>query len=158
MRFRSLIFACVFVTAFVYLLGRPNSYLRRVMPSSVPLFSEPDVALSAGLGADELNNIDVYKSSKDAVVYITTKVVQRTFFFTQEGQAIGSGFIINAEGQILTNFHVVNGPSDPEVMLPDGSNYRAKILVRDRQDDLALIQIEPRKKIPHLNLGDSDRL
>jgi S1-C subfamily serine protease len=128
------------------------------MPSSVPLFSEPDVAHSAGLGSDELNNIDVYKSSKDAVVYITTTVIQRGFFFSQQGQAIGSGFIINAEGQILTNFHVVSGSSDPEVMLPDGSNYRAKILVRDRQDDLALIQIEPRKKLPHLNLGDSDRL
>ncbi len=158
MRFRTLILTAVIVTGFVYVLGRPNSALRRVLPSSVPLFSEPDVAHSAGLGADELNNIDVYKTSKDAVVYITSTVIQRNFFFTQQGQAIGSGFIINSDGQILTNYHVVSGSSETEVMLPDQSNYKAKILVRDRQDDLALIQIEPRRKLPHLNLGDSDHV
>jgi S1-C subfamily serine protease len=158
MRFRILIGAVLMVTGFMYILSRSNAMLRRAMPSSMPSWSEPEVAHSAGLGSDELNNIDIYKASKDAVVYITTTVIQRNFFFTQQGQAIGSGFIINADGQILTNYHVISGSSDPEVMLPDKSTYKGKILVRDRQDDLALIQIDPRKKLAHFNLGDSDHL
>jgi S1-C subfamily serine protease len=158
MRFRILFFAALIVACFAYITGKPGSYLRRALPSSMPLWSEPEVAHSAGLGADELNNIDVYRNSKDSVVYITSTVYQRTFFFVQQGQALGSGFIINSEGQILTNYHVINGSSDTEVTLPDQSTYKASVLVRDRQDDLAVIKIEPRKKLTHLNLGDSDHV
>src|SRR6202034_2314582 len=68
------------------------------------------------------------------------------------------GFIINSEGQILTNNHVVSGSAQVEVTLGDQSRYKAQILVRDRVNDLALIKIEPKKKLPHLNLGDSDHL
>jgi S1-C subfamily serine protease len=156
MRFRALILAAALVAAFVYITARPNSVFRH-MPD-VPLWSGPQVAHSAGLSSDELNNIEIYKNSKDSVVYITSTVYQRTFFFIQQGQALGSGFIINADGQILTNHHVISGSSDVEVTLPDQSTYKAKILVRDRQDDLALIKIDPRKKLPHLTLGDSDQL
>ncbi len=83
----------------------------------------------ASLGADETNNIEIYKSAKDSVVYITSTTYQRDFFFgVQEVQGLGSGFLINAEGQILTNFHVISGSSDVEVTLPDQSRYKAKIL------------------------------
>jgi S1-C subfamily serine protease len=117
------------------------------------------VALSDGLTSDEQNNIDVYKASRDAVVYITSTVIQRSLFFGYEqGRALGSGFIINQEGQIITNHHVISGSSDVEVTLPDQSTYKATVLVKDPQDDLALIKIEPKKKLPHLALGDSDRL
>jgi S1-C subfamily serine protease len=158
MRFRTLILAAVFITGFIYVIGRPNSMLRHAINSS-PLWSEPEVAHSAGLGTDELNNIDVYKASNQSVVYITSTVIQRGFFgFTQEGHALGSGFIINTDGQIMTNFHVISGSSDTEVTLPDQTTYKAKVLVKDRQDDLALIKIEPRKKLTHLTLGDSDHV
>jgi S1-C subfamily serine protease len=71
---------------------------------------------------------------------------------------MGSGFVISADGRILTNNHVISGSSKIEVTLPDQSRYIAKVLVRDRGDDLALIQIEPKKKLPFLKLGDSDTL
>ncbi|MBZ5605660.1 MAG: trypsin-like peptidase domain-containing protein [Acidobacteriia bacterium] len=158
MRLRTLIVAAALVVGFVYITARPDSFLRRSIRSDEPLWSGPQVAHSAGLGSDELNNIDIYKNAKDSVVYITSTVYQRTFFFVQQGQALGSGFIINPEGQILTNHHVISGSSDVEVTLPDQTTYKAKILVRDRQDDFALIKIEPRKKLPHLTLGDSDHL
>jgi S1-C subfamily serine protease len=158
MRFRTLIVAALIVAGFVYVIGKPNSALRRALPSG-PLWSEPEVAHSAGLGTDELNNIDVYKASNQSVVYITSTVIQRGIFgFTQEGQNLGSGFIIDADGRILTNFHVINGSSDTEVTLPDQTTYKAKVLVKDRQDDLAVIKIEPRKKLTHLLLGDSDHV
>ena len=88
------------------------------------------MAHSAGLSADETNNIDIYKASKESVVYITSTVYQRDFFFgVQAVQGLGSGFLINADGQILTNFHVISGSSDVEVtMPPDQSRYKAKVL------------------------------
>jgi S1-C subfamily serine protease len=76
----------------------------------------------------------------------------------QAARDLGSGFIINANGEILTNFHVISGSQQVEVTLPDQSKYKATILVRDRVNDLALIKIEPKKKLTYLNLGDSDHL
>jgi S1-C subfamily serine protease len=67
--------------------------------------------------------------------------------------------MINADGQILTNNHVVSGSSELEVTLPDKSRFKARIITRNPNDDLALIQIDPKgKKLPFLKLGDSDGL
>jgi S1-C subfamily serine protease len=157
MRLRTLLIAFLLVAGFTYYTAQPNSLFRR--PFNSASWSAPQVAHSAGLGPDELNNIDVYKASKDSVAYITSTVLQPTFFFgVVQSRELGSGFIINDDGQILTNFHVISGSSEVEVTLPDQSRYKAKVLVRDRVDDLALIRIEPKKKLPHLTLGDSDHL
>jgi S1-C subfamily serine protease len=159
MRLRTLLIATLLVGGFVYLTTRPNSSIRRVFSGAQgPLWSGPSVALSAGLGQDEQNNIDVYKNAQDAVVYITSTVIQRTFFFDVPAREMGSGFLINADGQILTNNHVISGSNQVEVSLPDQTTYRATILKKDRVSDLALIQINPKKKLHFLNLGDSDRL
>ena len=156
MRFRTLFIALALVGAFVYITTAPNSPLRRYQG---PLWSGPTVAHSAGLGGDELNNIDIYKAAKDSVAYITSTVYQQTFFFEMvPTRALGSGFLISPEGRILTNNHVISGSSKIEVRFSDGSRYTAKVLVADRADDLALIQIDPKKKVPFLKLGDSDAL
>jgi S1-C subfamily serine protease len=87
-------------------------------------------------------------------------VLERNFFGQiNQSQGIGSGFIISADGQILTNNHVVSGSSELEVTLPDKdkSRYKAQIVMRMPNDDLALIKIDPKgKKLPVLRLGDSD--
>jgi S1-C subfamily serine protease len=156
MRFRTLFIALTLVGAFVYLTTAPNSPLRRY---SGPLWSGPTVAHSAGLGGDEINNIDIYKAAKDSVAYITSTVYQQTFFFEMvPTRALGSGFLISPDGRILTNNHVISGSSKIEVRFSDGSRYTAKVLVADRADDLAMIQIDPKKKVPFLKLGDSDAL
>jgi S1-C subfamily serine protease len=148
------------VGGFIYITSHSDSPLRRALSrSDVPLWSEPIVAHSAGLGTDEQNNIDIYKSSKESVVYVTSTVYQTNFFFEPvQTKELGSGFLINSEGQILTNNHVVSGSSQVEVTLPDQSRYKAQILFKDKVNDLALIKIEPKKPLPHLSLGDSDRL
>jgi S1-C subfamily serine protease len=106
-----------------------------------------------------LNNIDVYKSAKPATVYITSTVYQRNFFFELTPvRDLGSGFLINGDGEILTNHHVISGSREVEVTLPDQTKYRAEVLVRDAQDDLALIRVRPKKAITYLRLGDSDHL
>jgi S1-C subfamily serine protease len=158
MRLRSLILAAAIIGGFVY-FARPNSLLRQRGPMSGPLWTGPSVTRSAGLGADELNNIDIYKMASPSVAYITSTVYRQTFFYgVQAAKDLGSGFIINANGEILTNFHVISGSQQVEVTLPDQSKYKATILIRDRVNDLALIKIEPKKKLTYLNLGDSDHL
>ncbi len=148
--------ALALVGAFVYFTTSPNSPLRRL---EGPLWSGPSVTHSAGLGSDEVNNIDIYKSAKDSVAYITSTVYQQTFFFEMvPTRALGSGFLISPDGRILTNNHVISGSSKIEVRFSDGSRYTAKVLVADRADDLAMIQIDPKKKVPFLKLGDSDAL
>jgi len=156
MKLRTLLIALALVGAFVYFTTAPSSPLRRF---EGPLWSGPSIAHSAGLGADEVNNIDIYKAAKDRVAYITSTVYQQSFFFEMvPTRALGSGFLISADGRILTNNHVISGSSKIEVRFSDGSRYTAKVLVADRADDLAMIQIDPKKKLPFLKLGDSDAL
>jgi len=156
MKLRTLLIALAIVGAFVYFTTAPNSPLRRY---DGPLWSGPSVAHSAGLGGDEVNNIDIYKAAKDSVAYITSTVYQQSFFFEMvPTRALGSGFLISADGRILTNNHVISGSSKIEVRFSDGSRYTAKVLVSDRADDLAVVQIDPKKKLPFLKLGDSDGL
>ena len=117
------------------------------------------MARSAGLGGDEVNNIEIYKAAKDSVAYITSTVYQQSFFFEMvPTRALGSGFLISPDGRILTNNHVISGSSKIEVRFSDGSRYTAKVLVADRADDLAMIQIDSKKTVPFLKLGDSDGL
>src|SRR5689334_16418475 len=109
MRLRTLLIAFLLAGGFIYVTTRPNSSIRRVFSGERgPLWSGPSVALSAGLGSDEQNNIDIYKNAQEAVVYITSTVIQRTFFFDVPAREMGSGFLINADGQILTNNHVIS--------------------------------------------------
>jgi S1-C subfamily serine protease len=113
----------------------------------------------AGLTPEEQNNIDIYRSARVATVYITSTAVRRDFFFQPvASQSLGSGFLVNDQGFILTNFHVISGSSRIQVTLSDQTQYYARPLQTDRSDDLALIQIEPKKKVDYLRLGDSDHL
>lgn len=73
-------------------------------------------------------------------------------------QALGTGFIIDKSGFILTNNHVVEQTDEIKVKLSDGKEYNARIVGRDSKTDLALIKIEPEESLIPLPLGDSDRL
>ena len=73
----------------------------------------------------------------------------------QEGQASGSGVIISADGYIVTNNHVVADAKELEVILNDRRSYKAKLIGRDPNTDIAVIKIEG-KDLPFLQFGDSD--
>lgn len=86
-------------------------------------------------------------------------------FFGGEGQqrefrrrSLGSGFIINKEGYIVTNNHVVENATDIKVSLTDKDEYDAKVIGRDPKTDVALIKIDTRKDLPAAALGDSSQL
>ena len=74
----------------------------------------------------------------------------------QKKNSLGSGFIINKEGYIVTNNHVVDGADEIVVILKEGDEYPAKIIGKDVKTDLALIKIEPKNGLPVIRLGDSD--
>ena len=73
-------------------------------------------------------------------------------------QALGSGFILDKEGYILTNNHVVEGADEVKVKLADGKESKAKVIGRDPKTDLALIKIDADQSLVPLPLGDSDKL
>ncbi|TPG53824.1 PDZ domain-containing protein [Roseomonas nepalensis] len=71
-------------------------------------------------------------------------------------QALGSGFIVDAEGSIVTNNHVVDGATQVKVTLDDGRELPARIVGRDPRTDLALLRVDAGAPLPFLNLGNSD--
>jgi len=73
-------------------------------------------------------------------------------------RSLGSGFIINREGYIVTNNHVVENASDIKVSLSDKEEFDAKVIGRDAKTDVALIKIEAKKDLPVVALGDSGKL
>ncbi|MBV9506048.1 MAG: trypsin-like peptidase domain-containing protein [Acidobacteriia bacterium] len=157
---RPFLWAAVMVAAFVYVTSVARwdmgSLLQRVR-SADHLYTEASAA--SGFSGDEQNNIDIYKASRDATVNITSIVYRESFFFQLVPEkGTGSGFVINGDGEILTNNHVVSGGSQLQVRLSDKKVYRASILWNDARNDLAMIKINAGRKLPFLKLGDSDGL
>ena len=84
----------------------------------------------------------------------------REFFSPKNPQqvSLGSGFIIDESGLILTNNHVIDGAREITVTLADEDSFAAEIVGKDDKTDLALIKIDAGKKLPSVRLGDSDRV
>jgi len=163
MIFRVFAITALLVGGFLYITSETNwgrhQILAPISGARDKIWSGPDVARSAGLSSDELNNIDIYKTAHTATVNVTSTVYRRTIFLeVYPSKDQGSGFLISADGKILTNSHVVANDKQLEVTLSDQTRYPAKLLSRDEANDLALIQITPRKKLTWLRLGDSDLL
>jgi S1-C subfamily serine protease len=131
----------------------PADYIAR--PTHVEL---TEAAAPQTFDSAEQTNIEVYKKGIPSVVNITSTAVAFDFFYgpvPQEGQ--GSGFIIDKEGHILTNYHVIANAREVEVTLHNKKKYKATIIGRDRSHDLAVIQINAPNMIP-ATLGDSKAL
>jgi serine protease Do len=71
-------------------------------------------------------------------------------------RSLGSGFIVDAKGYVLTNRHVVDGADQVQVTLANGHHYKATLVGQDARTDIALLKIEPRETLATLPLGDSD--
>jgi S1-C subfamily serine protease len=117
-----------------------------------------EAAGGESLDAEEQNNIRVYHNNIPAVVNITSRAVTFDFFYglvPQEGQ--GSGFVIDKDGHILTNYHVIADARQLEVTMHNRKKYRATVVGTDRSHDLAVIQIKAPDLTPAV-LGDSRNL
>jgi len=76
---------------------------------------------------------------------------------TRPAHALGSGFIIDPAGYVVTNNHVIDGATEIKVILDDGTDYKAKLIGRDAKTDIALLKIESGKPLPYLAFGDSSQ-
>ena len=73
-----------------------------------------------------------------------------------QAASLGSGFIIDEEGYVVTNNHVIADSEDISVVLDDGSRLKAKVIGRDTKTDLALLKVEAGRPLAHVQFGDSD--
>jgi S1-C subfamily serine protease len=123
--------------------------------SKVEGLTDPSVA------TDETNNREIYNAVSPGVVNITTTVIVQDFWFDAvPKQGSGSGSVLDKEGRILTNYHVVEGDrAELEVTLSNKKKYSASILGVDPDNDLAVIKIDaPAAELTPVPLGESDKL
>jgi S1-C subfamily serine protease len=135
-------------------------FAKQNTPNSPPPL--PDDVLK-DLDPDERNNVRVYNSANKGVVNITTEAAVSGFFGDDTSTGTGSGFVIDKQGHILTNFHVVHENDSShvsiQVKLFDGSAHEATIIGADATNDVAVLSIKvPQEKLFPLNLGDSSKV
>jgi S1-C subfamily serine protease len=157
---RPVLLAVIFAGAFYYFTTyrsgplHPANWLGR----PIDKVEITEAASGESFDAEEQNNISVYRKNIDSVVNITSRAVTFDFFYglvPQEGQ--GSGFIIDKEGHVLTNYHVIADARQVEVTLHNRKKYKATVVGTDRSHDLAVIQIKGPGLTPMV-LGDSRNL
>ncbi|MFN0084398.1 MAG: S1C family serine protease [Blastocatellia bacterium] len=109
---------------------------------------------------DETNNRQVYDAASPGVVNITTIVLVQDFFSVYPAKGgTGSGSVLDKEGRILTNYHVIQEAEKLDVTLSNKKTYQANVLGVDPDNDLAVIKIEaPAAELTPISLGDSSKL
>jgi S1-C subfamily serine protease len=155
--FRPIAIAVFLVGLFFYYTTYRSGTFRTVNAPAAKV-EITEAAGSEPLDQEEQNNISVYHKNIGSVVNVTSKVVAFDFFYglvPQEGQ--GSGFIIDREGHVLTNYHVIADARQVEVTLHNRKKYRATVIGSDRSHDLAIIQIKA-PDLSAMTLGDSRNL
>ena len=169
-----------YATTAALLLGGSALSLMSPLGAQVAQNEEGQVARAAPPGGAPASFANLVEQLQPAVVNISTRqtvTVQsdpmQDFFSgrrpgsrpqTQEGQSLGSGFVISADGFIVTNNHVVSPGAEGAVVksitviMPDRREYEAKLVGRDAGSDLAVLKIDARAPLPFVKLGDSESL
>jgi S1-C subfamily serine protease len=175
MKLRPVVLVLLILAAFYYLSTRlmPTGALAGLVhrglapdattPASVSgpsgNFSMTEAEAAPAFDTEEQQNIAVYKRALPSVVNITSTAMAYDFFYRpvpQQGQ--GSGFILDKEGHILTNNHVVDNAQLVEVTLSDKKKYKATVLYVDKNHDMALLQIKDAANLIPATLADSANL
>ena len=149
----------VFAAGIVVLVDRLGN---RFQPSSAA-FSEkaPAGITDPSVATDEQNNIEVYRTLSSGVVFIHSTSYARDFLgFVEPQEGSGSGSIIDEQGDILTNYHVIEGAQKLSVSLGGQKDYAARVIGGDPDTDLAVIRLleRPTGPLTVVPLGDSDKL
>ena len=135
--------------------GRGESQMMR---SDRPLTEVETVSVT---GNEKLTFSQIYNANVDSCVSINTSALAGYNFFGQPVQtaSAGSGFILTADGYIATNCHVVNGATDVQVTLNDGTTYAAQVVGSDADYDIAVLKVDPGEtKLQPVVLGTSQNL
>lgn len=148
--------------------GTRAAGLPSAMPLAAPLTSRapavqgvPAIPAGDDLTPEERVNVAVYEAVNRSVVNITTKSVRNEGFPWVEtpSEGEGSGVVIDRQGRIVTNFHVIDGAKEVQVTLFNGKTYDAKVVGQDPTCDVAVVQIEsPSDQLFPVTFGDSTAL
>lgn len=140
-------------------VGRPAveapAQLAGLRPERPPAPGDDD------LTPEERVHVAVYERVNRSVVNINTKVVRENAFvlFDVPSEGAGSGSVLDAQGHILTNSHVIEGAREIQVTLYDGKSYEARLVGRDESNDVAVVKIDaPAANLLPVVFGDSARL
>jgi S1-C subfamily serine protease len=149
----------VFAAGIVVVVDR---FGNRFQPSGAA-FSEkaPAGITDPSVATDEQNNIEVYRTLSSGVVFIHSTSYARDFLgFVEPQEGSGSGSIIDEQGDILTNYHVIEGAQKLSVSLGGQKDYAARVIGGDPDTDLAVIRLveKPTGPLTVVPLGDSDKL
>jgi putative serine protease PepD len=149
----------LFAAGVVTLVDRINNRFQ----SSEAAFSEtpPAGITDPSTSTDEQNNIEVYRTLSPGVVFIHSTSYARDFFgYVEQQVGSGSGSILDQEGNILTNYHVIEGAQQLSVSMGGKKDYPATIVGGDPDTDLAVIRLteKPAGPLTVIPLGDSEKL
>lgn len=144
-------------SGFTYMLVRNSNTGSNNSGTNSNLQADP-VSFATTSGA--LTATEIYNKVAPAVVIVSTKSIQNyNGWFSQETEGIGSGFIINEDGYILTNYHVIEGAKEVTVTLSDNREVKASVVNYDQSQDVAMIKLNEDIDVPGVvELGDSDAL
>jgi S1-C subfamily serine protease len=149
----------IFAAGSVVILDRLNN---RYSPSHAAFSETPPAGISdPATSTDEQNNIEVYRTLSPGVVFIHSTSYARDFFgYVEPQEGSGSGSILDQQGNILTNYHVIEGAQKLSVSLGGKKDYPAVVVGGDPDTDLAVIRLteKPAGGITVVPLGDSDKL
>ena len=119
----------------------------------------PQLLAAALVTQEEMNSVRVYKKMAHATVWIASAYVSTHHLTQTSGKGLGSGVLIDEQGSIVTNAHVVDGAANITVTLHDGSRLPAELIGSDPQSDVALLHVTlPKGQHTPAQLGDSDKL
>ncbi len=129
-------------------------------PPAVPSGFNPGAGFAPLVQKVKPAVVNVYSTAAPRAVRrsVPRSPLEDFFGERRRSNALGSGFVINDQGFVLTNNHVVAQADAISVKTDDGREYKAKIIGRDEKYDLALLKVEPEAKLPFVVFGDSDAL
>jgi S1-C subfamily serine protease len=149
----------IFAAGAVVIFDRINN---RFQPSQAAFSETPPAGISdPSTTTDEKNNIEVYRTLSPGVVFIHSTSYARDFFgFVEPQEGSGSGSILDQQGNILTNYHVIQGAQKLSVSLGGKKDYPAVIVGGDPDTDLAVIRLteKPAGPLTVVPMGDSKKL
>ncbi|HTP50889.1 MAG TPA: trypsin-like peptidase domain-containing protein, partial [Anaeromyxobacteraceae bacterium] len=164
-RSRRLAAARIVLSAFVLGMAATAAFIRlttgawpQLVRPTAPRAAPRPVVARGDLAADEQANVALFKQASPSVVYITTLTRRLVGYFdvTEVPQGTGSGFIWDASGHVVTNFHVIQGASAARITLHDQSEWPATLVGASPDQDIAVLRIAaPRGRLAPILLGRS---
>lgn len=158
----ALIFAMVLSVATLPAHARsgPQSFAdltERLQPAVVNI-STTQILDSRSMDQDDMSELGIPPGSPFEQFFKDFMDKQKGQARKQKATALGSGFIVDPSGYIVTNYHVIQDADEIKVILHDDTNLPAKVVGRDKKTDLALLKVEYKKPLPAVTWGDSDKV